>query len=115
MPCMPCLQTDPSVLCLLGTVLVPVLPGSDTETVAVGTGKMRARGKTARQTHLAYGFAGLLQHLPRPIQARLKLILRRNAVETLLESAFQLSPRDTHVPRAPVRCPGTLAIGLPAP
>ena len=95
MPCMPCLQTDPSVLCLLGTVLVPVLPGSDTETVAVGTGKMRARGKTAGQTYLDYGFAGLLQHLPRPIQAQLKIILRWNTVEILLEYAFQLPTGDT--------------------
>src|SRR5690606_30678264 len=112
MPCMPCLQTDPSVLSLLGTVLVPLLPGSDPETVAVGTGKMRARGGIAGQTYLDYGFAGLLQHLARLMQAQLKIILRWNAVEILLEYALQLPPGDTLVPRDLVGGQVLLDIGL---
>src|SRR5690606_19217661 len=98
MPGMPDLHADPAVLCLLSTVLIPILSRSDAETVAVGTGKMRAGGQAAGQPDLDDRLAGLLQHLPRPIQAQLQIILRRHAVQILFEYPFQLPPRDSDVP-----------------
>jgi hypothetical protein len=77
---------------LLSTTLIAIFSRCYTETVAVSTGKMRTGGEAAGQANLNNRLTGLQQHLTRPVQPQLKVILRGYAVEVLLENALKLTP-----------------------
>nr|WP_167659660.1 leucine-rich repeat domain-containing protein [Pseudomonas sp. BCA13] len=79
------------------TALVAVFARGGAEEIAVGAGEVRPRGEAARQADLDDRLAGLHEHLAGLVQAQFQVVLAGDAIEVLLEDAFELSSRHAHV------------------